>query len=105
MRTIEEAAKEWCDNNDNSHGYDAFRAGAEFAQTWIDVNEELPIYGVDVNVRFTDKNGKVKQCTASFELINQYNTPDSPKFEIWFVFPWGGHELNTVTHWRPIDLK
>ena len=88
----------------------AFKAGVEFAQRWISVEEELPEfttidYHNAVNVRFKTICGDVRECTATLEKVSQHNFENSPYHNRWFVYPSGGHELKTVTHWRPIELK
>ena len=53
MKTIEEAAKDFNDSHVNGHHpqkwvSDIFKAGVEFAQRWIPVEEELPEIGEKV---------------------------------------------------------
>lgn len=97
MKTIEEAAKEYeLYSMNNLSG--AFKAGVEFAQRWIPVEEELPeiqepvhvkgyvvdikrneVITYDVASTFLDENNKKLFFTARIGLI--------------------------VTHWRQIELK
>ena len=120
MKTIDEAAKDYVKGFGGNpelslseiieYAIEDFKAGAEFAQRWIPVDDELPEYTtIDkhnaVNVKFTTINGDVRECTATLELVSQHCFENSPMHNRWFVYPSGGHELKTVTHWRPIELK
>lgn len=114
MKTIEEAAKEYANipidrvideeeryfNSDVIY-YDAFNAGAEFAQRWIPVEEELPIcekldrWDGYVLVLCSDKywtKAKLFSNTVNGELINEWYAED-------------GNILPDVTHWRPVEIK
>ena len=96
MKTIEEAAK-----GANSYGYPAFRgsshnafndgfkAGAEFAQRWIPVEEELPSNVSSILVRNSD-----------FSPIRSTALYQDRKFYPDFLLT---HDQ--VTHWRPIEVK
>ena len=106
MQTIEEAAKEfekenseriWFSNEQQGTALcvESFKAGVEFAQRWIPVEEELPItqghYFVIAPESFP-KNCKV--VVAEFYEDNQIfysESSDCPMLD--------------VTHWRPIELK
>ena len=104
MKTIEQAAKEWanahypkCGTNDwaddgfdegynaaaNYKALDAFEAGAEFAQRWIPVTEELP---------------ETRQW-ALVKLLQGDIRTDQYLGNKWWLYD--GH----VTHWRHIELK
>ena len=89
MKTIEEAVIEYSENADIDEEtyiadvYDGFKAGVEFAQRWIPVEEELPEKLVQVIVKL--ENG---WCTCTWITEN------------------GDFAFNVKpTHWRPIDLK
>jgi len=114
MKTIEEAAKEFssktyltCNEIDLNHDLDVFKAGVEFAQRWIPIEEELPPYTTTnkhnaVNVKFKTIHNDERECTATFEAVSQHCFKNSPYHNRWFAYPSGGHELRNVTHWRPI---
>ena len=88
MKTIEEAAKDFNDSHVNGHHpqtwvSDIFKAGADFAQRWISIDEELPPVSQQVIVKL--KND-------------------------WHACTWllgdGTFAYNIKpTHWRYIDLK
>ena len=88
MKTIEEAAKDFNDSHVNGHHpqkwvSDIFKAGVEFAQRWIPVEEYLPEKSKQVIVKL--ENG-------------------------WHTCTWltedGTFAFNVKpTHWRYIDLK
>ena len=88
MKTIEEAAKDFNDSHVNGHHpqkwvSDIFKAGVEFAQRWIPVEEYLPEKSKQVIVKL--ENG-------------------------WHTCTWitgdGTFAFNVKpTHWRHIDLK
>lgn len=88
MKTIEEAAKYYSDANykENDYGLTniasnhAFKAGVEFAQRWIPVEEELP-----------------NECT--FVLTKYKNTYSVSWYDGQF------NEMYNPTHWRQIELK
>ena len=56
MKTAEQAAVEYAESlEDNDYTIEteaAFKAGAEFAQRWISVEEELPPLGVPVTCKY-----------------------------------------------------
>lgn len=57
MKTIEAAAKDFNDSHVNGHHpqkwvSDIFKAGVEFAQRWIPVEEELPPIGIPVVCKY-----------------------------------------------------
>ena len=88
MKTIEEAAKDFNDSHVNGHHpqtwvSDIFKAGVDFAQRWIPIDEELPPVSQQVIVKL--KNN-------------------------WHACTWllgdGTFAYNIKpTHWRYIDLK
>ena len=88
MKTIEEAAKDFNDSHVNGHHpqkwvSDIFKAGVEFAQRWIPVEEDLP--------------EKSKQVIVKLE--NGWHTCT-------WIMEDGTFAFNVKpTHWRHIDLK
>ena len=72
--------------------YDGFKAGAEFAQRWISVEDELPEIG-DIFLVKTD-NGCI--TTAYLHGIKSGFITYGEDAYI---------EFGTITHWRPIELK
>lgn len=95
MKTIEKAASDYS----NSTDYDctiekAFLAGAEFAQRFVSVNDELP---EDIeaegrtHIPCIVTNGNTK--TIAFRRLS----PLTKK--------WNWNVMMEVTHWRPIDIK
>lgn len=100
MKTIEEAAKDFNDSHVNGHHpqklvSDIFKAGVEFAQEWISVEEELPEIGEKVITKMT------KDKRTSYGIATRIR-------EEWEINAhWIDHTFSnmTITHWRPIDLK
>ena len=84
MKTIEQALDEAYKNaGSNAYFGNGFRAGIEFAQRWIQIEEELPILYEQVIVK-SPNGGYV--CT-------------------WLMQD-GSFAFNiTPTHWRQIDIK
>lgn len=90
MKTTEEEAKEqanalkiYSSKQDFEKG---FKAGVEFAQRWILVEEEFPPIGIEVIVK---------------ERFNEHEI---------YIFNSARDRLikcqdNCITHWRPIELK
>lgn len=98
MKTIEEASKEYYNSReDNDYTIEtdfAFKAGVEFAQKWISVEDELPkedgAYLVDVGWGFVVRR------------FNTYhNVWDDEDGDDYFTDAIGGK----ITHWRPIEFK
>ena len=100
MKTIEEAAKDFNDSHVNGHHpqkwvSDIFKAGVEFAQRWISVEEELPEIGEKVITKMT------KDKRTSYGIATRIR-------EEWEINAhWIDHTFSnmTITHWRPIELK
>lgn len=71
----------------------SFKAGVEFAQRWIPVEEEQP--STNENVLYKDSNGD--------EFIAFY----TPELKKWTKYmPVGCPvECSNITHWRPIKYK
>lgn len=100
MKTIEEAAKDFNDSHVNGHHpqkwvSDIFKAGVEFAQRWIPVEEELPKIGEKVITKMT------KDKRTSYGIATRIR-------EEWEINAhWIDHTFSNmnITHWRPINLK
>ena len=74
---------------------DSFKSGAEFAQLWIPVEEELPEIGEKVITKMT------KDKRTSYGIATRIR-------EEWEINAhWIDHTFShmNITHWRPIDLK
>ena len=68
----------------------AFKAGVEFAQNWISVEDELPEYhGIDFYVLM--KNERLESDDINLGLIEGIDDVEN-------VYQY-------ATHWRPIELK
>ena len=118
MKTIVEESRLYAESKANpmfrslevSIAEKAFKAGVEFAQRWISVEDELPeITTINnhnaVNVKFKTIYGDERVCTATLESFSQHCGENSPMNDVWYVYPSGGHVLRNVTHWRPIEIK
>ncbi len=106
MLTIEQAAKDFNDSHVNGHHpqkwvSDIFKAGVEFAQRWISVDEELPEIGCTVFVK-----KELRQGDTWVQHIYSVSTRLAPSGE-WESIKWSdvGFTRGIVTHWRPIELK
>jgi len=103
MKTIKEASKEWDEKYSEqlSDGYtpaseklkannrSSFIAGVEFAQQWINIEDELPnrlLIGEKFLIKYHD--GEVISATR-IEIGVQKDK----------------HKEGDYTHWRPIELK
>jgi len=92
MKTIEQAAKDYAERNTLNTGADrtkrenSFKAGADFAQQWISVEDELPEERIIVLVRFNNSS------LALAEIMD----------DLWIIY---GNVNRDVAHWRPIELK
>ena len=78
--------------------YDGFKAGVEFAQRWISVEDELPEdenkeSDFSVCVLAKDMHGKTMSAYYHFKKYSFYSNAFSKS------------ELIGITHWRPIELK
>jgi hypothetical protein len=74
-----------------------FRSGAEFAQRWISVKEEVPDPVVNVLIKF--ENQENYSCMVG--CIEEGGDPDC-----WFGVVKDGYvAISTPTHWRYIELK
>ena len=84
METIEEGLEEaYQKAGKNAYFGNGFKAGVEFAQRWISVEDELPEESDFVLV----KTGSGCITTAYFHQEDSYFTS------------------GIITHWRPIELK
>ena len=83
MLKINEAAKEFSEKSVWACPI-SFKAGVEFAQRWISVEDELPSIGDHILIKL--KRDRLK---------------------IWRIFNEDDRILvsNYATHWRPIELK
>lgn len=106
MKTIEQAAIEYRQTlNDSgvllSNTVATFKAGVEFAQRWIPVEEELPVFDKTEYPTGNYKIYFVKILTGSMSPILRYGAAHLVNDKIWSCeFDW-----NVVTHWRPIEYK
>ena len=96
MKTTEEAAKEHCKNKQLfTVSKKSFKAGVEFAQRWIPVEEELPPIGELVQIKFKELigDGKVMfdhDCVIEIEKTKMFACEQCAV---------------KVVAWRPIELK
>ena len=102
MKTIEEKSFEYKENVDLSNIcdtkdvrfeiQDAFTAGAEFAQRWISVDEELP------KIDESGESDLILMKIDHFIYVGNY-TEDGEWVELIT------REKYTPTHWRHINIK
>lgn len=95
MKTIEEAAKEYADKTwviSENREWDTndFKAGVEFAQRWIPIEEESPEKGVYV----------LCKVNTYLPFIGNYSGE-----EMFFKSAEDPYTRILITHWRPIDIK
>ena len=89
MKKIEEVAKEFSEKSVWACPI-SFKAGVEFAQRWISVEDELPQYhGIDFYVLM--KNERLESDDINLGLIEGIDDVEN-------VYQY-------ATHWRPIELK
>jgi hypothetical protein len=120
MKTIDEASREYS-NPGNYHSNlatdrskqitintNSFKAGVEFAQRWISIDDELPktgteFLGTNLSGDVTDndlytRNGElVKGEKTEHVLFKRTSTIDSECLDILKSY--------RITHWRPIKLN
>ena len=91
MKTIKEASKEHeqqfgfnSEGEINSSPAESFKAGVEFAQEWISVDDESPKKGDRVLLK--DKDGEI-ECWL---IYNEY--------DVAFL-------MKRFTHWRYLEIK
>ena len=102
MKTIEQALDEAYKNaGSNAYFGNGFRAGIEFAQRWMSVDEELPEIDEQVLAKKELRHGDT--CVQNFYSIVTRMTPSCE----WEGVKWSdvGFNRGIVTHWRPIELK
>lgn len=99
MNTIEQAAIDYAESlEDNDYTIEteaAFKAGAEFAQRFIPIEEELPPIGEKVITKMN------KDKRTSYGIATRIR-------EEWEIDAhWIDHTFSnmTITHWRHIELK
>ena len=102
MKTIEEAAIQYANTKSSSDVFieshiKDFKAGVEFAQRWIPVEEELPEVGEIVLVR--TKINKVTTCEMYIPKDYLGNILGEKEWAASYNFK------QAITHWRPINLK
>ena len=91
MKKIKEASHEYFRaaqlGFENPGSEAGFKAGVEFAQRWISVEDELPNLGDDIILKLREHPLK--------------------KYQVWHIFSETEKLLVSVyaTHWRPIELK
>ena len=107
MKKIEEGAEiyyqsnEYQKSNSLNRFDNIFKAGVEFAQRWISVEDELPEFDKSkypdgdfeiflVRMSVGSISPKIKYCVANLIMVGRWSCE----------FDW-----NVVTHWRPIELK
>jgi hypothetical protein len=100
MKTIEEGCLEHIHNTQGEflHKDQSFKAGVEFAQRWIPVEEELPpcsdedllLKGID----YRDISGIV-------DIGYMHDSHNGKPYLSNFISLSG--DLISITHWRPID--
>lgn len=125
MKSIEEAAKEY-GLNYGTHlpphmtlGHVslniAFKDGVAFSQKWIPVEEELPEYEQSVLVKRPNRySGKTDILMAILHKAKEEGTEYGGGYGMGCVYQktfkdyWSLPAivlLETITHWRPIELK
>ena len=106
MKTIDEAAKDFSENirenslsgnNAGKEQYKAgrkigFKAGVDFAQHWIPVEEELP----ETNEFEESKICLIKNTYGNVDVARYYSNTKS-----WYF----NSSDFVVAYWRPIELK
>ena len=96
METIEQALDEAYKNaGSNAYFGNGFRAGIEFAQRWMSVEEELPKIGEKVITKMT------KDKRTAYGIATRIR-------EEWEINAhWIDHTFSNmnITHWRPINIK
>ena len=95
MLTIEQALDEAYKNaGSNAYFGNGFRAGVEFAQRWIPVEDELP----------DEKNGCINKEVIAFTSDNFSYILIYDDYLGWL--PNGTDaDIDNITHWRPVNLK
>ena len=91
METIEEAAKDYSKSKSSAEVFRCahetdFKAGVEFAQRWISVEDELP-ETIDDEKIFLREPILIRNIDGALQVLNTFSN------------------IGTYTHWRPIELK
>ena len=108
MKTTYEKSIEYAEINDDKHcnlskNFDkfdiaqSFEAGAEFAQRWIRVEDELPNAEGEAN-RLSEV--VIAKCEDLADEVSAYYDTIT---QDWRIYPSG--QIIKTTHWRPIELK
>jgi hypothetical protein len=108
MKTIEEKAREYALGNCGIETFDylqnAFIAGVVFSQCWISVDEELPEDTME-----TEKDGNYTSIVSPVLIKTSNSKYAITKRQMFLNHGWewkgSGTFNNSVTHWRPIELK
>lgn len=107
MKTIEEEAKEqanalriYSSKQDFEKG---FKAGVEFAQRWIPVEEEFPEIGKEVLVKVNDLT--CSNHPNGVLMLDYVVSISHNKKGFRCEVDYSGKTRENVTHWRPIELK
>ena len=135
MKTIEEAANEIYPLNKPTMytqfvaglEQSAFKAGVEFAQRWIPVEEELP-KKLKIVLVLCNNNGKIHTTTAQFvppksvlasDFLDDDSSEECAEYDeeiddYYVISGWWEYQTEVdinwkisseVTHWRPIEIK
>ena len=104
MKSIEQAAEDYANSleyNDYTIETEAaFKAGVEFAQQWISVDDELPpCSDEDILIKGIDSDGRENMPDIGYMHSSNDNKPSKENF-----ISLSG-EIIEVTHWRPINIK
>ena len=96
MKTIECVAKEFSEKSVWACPI-SFKAGVEFAQRWISVEDELPNAEGEAN-----RLSKVVMAKCE-DLADEVSAYYDTITKDWRIYPSG--QIIKATHWRPIELK
>ena len=108
MQTIEEKARKYYNliakqsgNHDCAECAEAgFKAGVEFAQRWISVDDELPpCSDEDILIKGIDSDGRENMPDIGYMYSSNENKPSKENF-----ISLSG-EITEVTHWRYLEIK
>ena len=80
--------------NSNEDIESAFILGAEFAQQWIEVEDELPEYGTACLLKFVDETYEVGYFFSHKYREDSFYSYCQNDIEF---------KVEAVTHWRPIE--
>lgn len=104
MKSIEVAAYDYVLSQDSDKfsawAGEHFKAGVDFAQRWISVEDELPpCSDEDILIKGIDFEGRKDMPDIGYMHSSSNNIPNKENF-----ISLSG-EIIEVTHWRPIELK